>query len=309
MCRPVLALVVALCAVACEGAPPRAAAAPGPAAEVALPDGAQLAEDVAARYPTFQEYWYRGSAELNRYALSQSRYGEAHEGEAVLIYVTEDFLPGPQVKYDGLGPKGDALSVLKLNAYRRFYTGIYPYTIMTSSYTPAREGLALKLTSTVQEWCGQAFAQLNRRNGQLRARSFSYFQGEGDQDEALPDVPTEDALFARARRDPAGLPVGAMRLIPGLHFLRMAHRPFAPQPATASLEQGKAQWVYRLRYASGRELDLQIEASFPHRVTAWSERGRGPETRAKLTRSLHTPYWQHHRVSDAKFRDALGLQY
>ena len=62
-------------------------------------------------------------------------YGDVHDGEAVLIFVTEDFLPKLQVKQE-VSDAPDAISVLKLNGYRRFYTGIYPYTVMTSSFTP-----------------------------------------------------------------------------------------------------------------------------------------------------------------------------
>ena len=36
----------------------------------------------------FNDYWYAGDAELTRYALQQVRYGEVHEGDAVLIFVT-----------------------------------------------------------------------------------------------------------------------------------------------------------------------------------------------------------------------------
>lgn len=45
----------------------------------------------------FRRSWFSGEAELNRYRLSQARYGELHEGEAVLIFVTEEFLPQEQV--------------------------------------------------------------------------------------------------------------------------------------------------------------------------------------------------------------------
>ncbi len=93
-------------------------------------------QSFSKQHASFDSYWYRGFAELTRYALRQARYGEQYEGEAVLIFVTEDFLPDPQVKQER-GRSPDALSVLKLNAYRRFYTGIYPYTLMTSSFTPA----------------------------------------------------------------------------------------------------------------------------------------------------------------------------
>ena len=33
----------------------------------------------------FDAYWFSGEAELTRYELSQARYGEAHQGEAVFI--------------------------------------------------------------------------------------------------------------------------------------------------------------------------------------------------------------------------------
>ena len=36
----------------------------------------------------FGDYWYQGKAELSRYDLKQVRYGEIHQGDAVLIFVT-----------------------------------------------------------------------------------------------------------------------------------------------------------------------------------------------------------------------------
>ena len=38
----------------------------------------------------FKAYWFDGTAEISSYKLIQSRYGDPREGEAVLIYVTED---------------------------------------------------------------------------------------------------------------------------------------------------------------------------------------------------------------------------
>jgi len=46
----------------------------------------------------FKQHWFDGYAEINSYALNQSRYGEQRNGSAVLIYVTEDFLADEQVK-------------------------------------------------------------------------------------------------------------------------------------------------------------------------------------------------------------------
>ena len=72
-------------------------------------------ESFAAQYPAFDSYWYQGRAELTRYALRQARYGDQHDGEAVLVFVTEDFLTGLQVKQEH-GDSPNAISVLKLNA-------------------------------------------------------------------------------------------------------------------------------------------------------------------------------------------------
>ena len=81
----------------------------------------------------FGRYWYQGKAELTRYELRQARYGEIHSGEAVLIFVTEPFLPDRQVKLERADPS-KGVTVLKLNAVRKFFTGIYPYSLMV----PAR---------------------------------------------------------------------------------------------------------------------------------------------------------------------------
>ena len=42
----------------------------------------------------FKDYWYAGTAEITSYNLKQARYGEIHQGTAVTVFVTEDFLPG-----------------------------------------------------------------------------------------------------------------------------------------------------------------------------------------------------------------------
>jgi len=126
----------------------------------------------------FKKYWYAGKAELTHYHLEQARYGEIHSGDAVLIFVTEDFLGDKQVKYER-GPRPENLrSVMKLNFTRHFFTGIYPYTMITSVFTPVdvQNASALKVSSSTQEWCGQTYMQLNYK-GILH----SYFQSEADQ--------------------------------------------------------------------------------------------------------------------------------
>jgi len=81
------------------------------------------------------DYWFQGKAEINSYNLTQYRYGEARDGEAVLIFVTEDFSRKKHVKLDDTEAAGrDKISVLKMNQTREFVTGIYPYHMMLSAF-------------------------------------------------------------------------------------------------------------------------------------------------------------------------------
>ena len=96
--------------------------------------------------PNFNSYWYQGKAELTSYNLEQARYGEMREGQAVLIFVTEDFSKSKQVKLDNPGAAGDdAEKVLKLNMTKKFDTGLYPYSMMSSVFTPVNGDASLKV--------------------------------------------------------------------------------------------------------------------------------------------------------------------
>ena len=81
----------------------------------------------------FNDYWYAGTAELSRYELEQARYGELHPGEAVMVFVSEPFDINKQVKSDN---SENTTGVLKLNFMRKFNTGIYPYSTMSSTFSP-----------------------------------------------------------------------------------------------------------------------------------------------------------------------------
>jgi hypothetical protein len=274
-------------------------------------------ESFAKEHASFDDYWYQGSAELTRYALSQARYGENHDGEAVLIFVTEDFLPGPQVKQER-GESPAAISVLKLNAYRRFYTGIYPYTLTTSSFTPASsEGSrTMKVSSSIQEWCGNIYSQINRRVGGLRVQLHSYFQDGADQESMLPDAPLEDGLWAQIRIDPSKIQLGEQQLIPGLDYIRMRHKGLRPYPAEVTVERNVETDLVnhplsavRVNYAHiGRELTIYYEPEFPHVIQAWEETVGPQRTTAVRSHAIIDDYWNHNSKGDSRYREALGLQ-
>lgn len=286
--------------------------------------------EFAAKHGTFESYWFRGLAELNRYELQQSRYGELHDGEAVFIFVTEPFLTDKQVKHEH-GDDANAIQVLKLNNHRRFNTGIYPYSVLTSTFTPAkRDGPTIKLTQSVQEWCGQVFAQANLKPdaGGYGVVSYSYFQSEGDKAFDLATTLLEDELFTRVRLGPEKLPTGTIQLLPSATFLRLLHKPWDVVEATATLgEPAKTEFsdalvrTYELRYPTyDRTLRIHFEEAFPHRIVGWEDthpaifnrEGGQPElltTKAKLTKSIMLDYWNRNSVADTPYRDALDLQF
>ena len=305
-----LPLLLAACAadapVDDDAAPPvRPAAVENPA--VAVPD-------------EFGDYWYQGEAELTSYRLEQARYGEVHPGEAVLIFVTEPFSRSRQVKLDRAGAAGDdEATVLKLNATRAFLTGVYPYTMMTSVFTPiGAEPTPLKVTTSSQEWCGHTYTQLNRTAEGWRARLFSYFESEGDQDRTLPAVMPEDGLWTLLRLDPERLPTGDVRLLPSGIYQRLSHRPLEPYSATATLSApgDDGVRVYTLTYPDlGRTLRIVFQADFPHLIQGWEEErasgfGAGAErltTRAVFKERLMLDYWTRNKRGDEVFRTELGL--
>jgi hypothetical protein len=285
-------------------------------ASMGLAGGLAVLLSSSASATPFGDYWYQGEAELTSYRLEQARYGEIHSGHAVLVFVTEPFSADQQVKLDD--PRSpNAVNVLKLNFTRKFVTGIYPYSTMTSVFAPVDGGAPIKLTATVQEWCGHVFQQLNRTDEGYRAQLFSYFESEGDRTFTVPTEVTEDALWTQIRLDPSALPIGSLEVVPGLTHLRFVHRPTRAESAVATLEEGPpGSRIYRVRYEGiGRELSIRFDAEFPWAIEEWTETvssGFGPSARSLTTRGtrmerIKSAYWNQNGVVDRDSRQRLGL--
>ena len=271
----------------------------------------------------FKAYWYDGKAELTRYQLEQARYGEVHKGDAVLIFVTEDFWTDKQVKYESGKRTDKVVPILKLNFTRKFFTGIYPYSMISSIFSPIDERQpTLKVTTSSQEWCGHTFSQLNLKNNKYQGKLFSYFQDEGDRDFSVNKALLEDEIWTKIRLNPAGLPTGAIQLIPNSQFLRLRHQETGVENAAASLEDfqdaalsDKPLKKYRIDYKDfKRVLEITFEATFPYTIVAWEEQTesgfQNPQiltTRGIRTHSVNSPYWGQHSLEDAKLRKELGL--
>lgn len=257
----------------------------------------------------FKSYWFDGTAEISSYVLEQSRYGAPREGSAVLIYVTEDFLPYKQVKANQKSESTQ--TVLKLNRTKNFLTGIYPYSIMTSIFSRLGQSRPLvKTTTSIQEWCGQAYLQLNRREN-LEVKSHSYFEGEADQNLKFKDALTEEELWVWIRTQPDRLPQGTLDLLPSFEFIRLKHKPLQLYQAQAVLEQNDTLHTYSLTYAElQRKLSISFTKQAPHTILGWTEedlKNPNQTTRAQIKKTVKLPYWKLNNLGDERFRDSLGL--
>jgi hypothetical protein len=282
------------------------------------------AKPVAIKGNQFDEYWYQGKAEITSYYLDQARYGEIRKGHAVLVFVTEPFSKSKKVKLDNPDqtPK-DAVSVLKLNATRKFNTGIYPYSIMSSIFTPVdikKYPNTLKVSTSSQEWCGHTFMQLREQKNKYAVEIDSYFESEGDRETTVDKVLLEDEIWTRLRIDPKSLPTGTIDMLPGTVFTRLKHIEYHSFPANATMEAHRDQsdlMTYRIVYQGlNRSLSIHFQKDFPHTIDGWEETmtsgfGAGAKTlttKASRNKSIMDAYWMHNGNDDSYLREQLGLE-
>ena len=267
----------------------------------------------------FDEYWYSGLAELSGYELEQARYGELHQGRATMIFVTEPFSKKKQVKLDNPSQAGkDNISVLKLNSTRKFLTGIYPYSTMTSVFNPVslnKHKSPLKMTMSGQEWCGQVYQQLNLDGNKFRVNSYSYFESEGDEKYYLDKSYLEDELFNIIRLNPELLPIGEIEIIPSVVVSRFKHEEFAPFKAEAILTNSIFKEIplkeYQIKYKdTNRTLSIYFQNEFPYRIEGWTDTysNFGSEvlvTKAVRKNTLRLDYWNKNKKGDLHLNEEL----
>ena len=259
----------------------------------------------------FKSYWYNGEAEISSFELEQERYGEIRQGSAVLIYVTEDFLPEKQVKADNYSKSNTP--ILKLNSTKKFNTGIYPYSIMESSFYPVgQQSHALKVSASVQEWCGQAYSQINNRE-KFEVKSHSYFETEADQSFNIEKASLENEIWNIIRIDPTKLPTGTFKMVPSLEFARLRHKYIKAYTVNATMEIGS----YTLAYPElGRKLVIRYNTDFPYDIQGWEESntiGYGAQKRVLTSKATHlksirSAYWSKNRNADLPLRQELMLE-
>jgi hypothetical protein len=262
----------------------------------------------------FHDYWHAGKAEISSYNLIQSRYGETRKGKAVMIFVTEDFSKKLQVKLDDPGRR-NKVNVLKLNFTKNFITGIYPYSLMLSVFTPTdheRDPSSLKAAMSSQEWCGQIYTQLNLRGNRYAVKSHSYFEQEADEQFSVRQAFLEDEVWNLIRVDHTSLPSGEFDIIPGLFYTRLNHTGIGIHEATGETTETDSSFIYTLHFPEvERNLSISFEKQFPFKILGWREtwreKGQLMETHAALDETLYTDYWTKNKNEFLYLRDSLNL--
>ncbi len=262
----------------------------------------------------FNEYWYQDGAEISSYKLTQARYGQLREGTAVMVFVTEPFDPKKFVKPDH--KEQSDVEVLKLNLTKKFITGIYPYSMMSSSFYPLN-GVAhgLKVSASTQEWCGNTFMQLYRKK-RYEVQLHSYFESEGEQEFDMPLCALEDDLFTQIRLNPDAIPVGEEKMCPSFFYIRLKHIETRAYNAIVNRETTDSLSVLSVNYPElERTVRIGYETAFPHRIAFWEETyddsfdhsGKILTTKAERIHTIRSRYWEHNAVKDSTLRLELGL--
>ncbi|GAB2571241.1 hypothetical protein [Spirosoma areae] len=268
----------------------------------------------------FNRYWFGGKAELNRYRLEQAYAGALNPGEVVLIFETKDFRADKQVEADtGIG-RDKSVPVLKTTTTTKFVTSMSDYSLFTSVFTPVNNPLfpnTLKVSTSVQNWQGHSYRQVNYRNNGYQVSGRSYLEKEMDEDYTIAKVMLEDEIWNRIRLNPDKLPAGDVQLIPGTMTARLRHKSLQPLAANLSLAPyegilfpGKFLKAYTIEYPTDdRTLVIIFESQFPHKIVGWEETYDSKDnlltSRAVLTNTIQLDYRNHNAPADSTLRAEL----
>jgi hypothetical protein len=281
--------------------------------------GMQQPRDRVKVSRAFNSHWRDGKGELSGYEITTSRYGKLHRGRTVLIYVTEPVDTRVWIKAErGPVPPEHRAEVLKLNHVLKFSTGIYPYSVLTSVFSPldgqGRERFAPgKISLSAQEWCGHFFQQIHPKGDRYHSQMHSYFGGEGDAGETVTTAEGtlyEDALWIQLRELDGQFNGGkdwSGQLVPSLWSRRKAHVKLRPVPATITRSRATLDGTPVTRFVvkrSGLTRTFDVEQAYPHRILAWNA---SDGEKARLLKTTRLAYWKLHNPGDESFLEQLGF--
>lgn len=275
-----------------------------------------------ANQDRFDRFWYDGNAEISTYELQESRYGELRTGIRTMVFVTEPMRLTTHIKPDVTLPSEEKIKVIKLNDLRKFATGIYDYSVMTSVFTAVEAKSVypdmgtMKLSFSSQEWCGQVFDRIVRNPATFTGVLYSYFESDGETSYTFDaqGIDTEDNLWIRIRElDGPFLSEGetrTLRLIPSSWILRKMHIP--PSIVQAVIVKGKPRRQDSFRgkidvvtfswTINAVSTEVVVETKYPHLIIGWRERDGSSGT---LVATSREPYWEQNAEKHRHLRGKL----
>ena len=279
--------------------------------------------------PPFWSYWGDGKAEINSYAVTQNRYNQPRKAMSVMIFVTEPFNLSKQVKSDNSNDKDpNIISVLKLIRTKKFQTGIYDYSLLTSVFVPVNTysigkstfsgGSPLKISFSSQEWCGLTTHQLNRTERGMNSRQLSYFESEGDKFEQWKSDDRTlyaDNLFIAVREVLSSLPEGTYPYYQTLEYGRLFHRSFSEQTAVVVKKDSTIRHANKIvsvthwTITAGKQVwNFDVEKEYSRRILEYQFRdGNVIIEKGTMIKSKRLPYWQLNKNGNEKYLKELGL--
>ncbi len=284
-----------------------------------------LAANYACADMRFDSYWYDGNAEISVYDLEEVRYDEVRKGKRIMVFVTEPLRRSTLIKPDTLISADERYDVIKLNDIRKFTTGIYDYSLMTSvfscvkAYDSIAEMMALKVSFGSQEWCGNVFEIIKWKNGSLKGNLYSYFESDGEpvlkfKEDMKPLF--EDNLWILIRELNGPFLVDnskrSFAVIPSAWQRRKQHVALKQKNAVIEKHAGAKINTSAGRFESVRfvwtidamETKVWVEKAWPHKILKWIE----PDgSRGSLISSTRQPYWRQHANDDSDLRRRLWV--
>ena len=274
----------------------------------------------------FWSYWGDGKAEISSYKTIVTRYDEPREGDAVLIFVTEDISRRTRIKVETDDvPKKERVPVLKLNHVVKFTTGIYDYSLMTSVFSAVESELGqppfrpMKISFSAQEWCGHVFMMLIPQRTAIDYTLHSYFQREGDRRLSIgypQDAMFEDNLLIWIRELKGEVMQAGERrempIMPSMWYARSRHTRVQFEKGWIQKTDGGSvtvagqahpawKWTWQV---AGRTVSYWVEKAYPRRILKW-ESSNGD--RGELMKSVRLPYWKLNENEDVRYREQLNL--
>jgi predicted small lipoprotein YifL len=279
--------------------------------------------------PEFWDTWGDGFAELSTYDLQIPRYGEMRNGEAILIFVSENFSESERVQAEpGKRPKSDEFPAMKMNWQKNFQTGVYDYSEMLSAFlglgasNGRAPGALAKTSFSRQEWRGHLYVQARFDAERVRVNGNSYWGGDADLAQSLEwkaGGHSEDSLIFWARQMAAPLlKPGESKAVPflsGLRSARDAHTALAwsqvnlTRAATlARIEVPAGEFeaeTWAAQLPNGRSYVFQVEKETPHRILRWQF--TSGET-GELVATERMKYWELNQPDGVEALRTLGLE-